>query len=67
MKQEIRSITMFPDEIQVYRGSKCRVYPCAWNNKRKMRLIDVIWDSGRVCNVKESGFVPSWDITYELK
>lgn len=67
MKTKIRSITIFTDEIQVYRGTKCKIYPCAWNNKRKMRLIDVIWDSGRVRSVKESRYVPSWDITYEIK
>lgn len=67
MKIDIRSIIIFPDEILVYRGSRCRKYPCAWNNKRKIRVIDKIWSSGKIKRVVESPLVPSWDITYEFK
>lgn len=67
MKIPIRTVVIFSDEIQIYRGSKCRIYPSAWNNKRKIKLIDALWDSGKVISCKESPLVPSWDKTYELK
>lgn len=69
MKTQIRTIVLFPDEIQIYRGTKCRVYPVPYldSKRRRIRIIEAIWDSGKVKCVKESNFVPSWDITYEIK
>lgn len=69
MKIPIRTIVIFSDEIQIYRGSKCRIYPVPPfdQTRRRMRTIGLIWDSGKVKSCKESEFVPGWDITYEFK